>query len=67
MKMAHSVLQRAAQMRALATRMRGHAAETHLILYQAKLEAAARDLEREAAKLDHYRKFAITAQPRRAG
>ena len=54
-------------MRALATRMRGHAAETHLILYQAKLEQAARDLELEAAKLDHYRKFVLVPQARRAG
>ena len=65
--MASSVLERAARMRNLAMRMRGHAAETHLILYQAKLEQAARDLELEAAKLDHYRKFALGPQSRRAG
>ncbi len=46
-------------MRALALRMRGHAAQTHLLLYQAKLEQAARDLEFEAAKLDYYRSFTI--------
>ena len=54
-------------MRNLAMRMRGHAAETHLVLYQVKLEQAARDLELEAGKLDHYRKFCLSPHTRRAG
>ena len=48
--MACSKTDKAARLRALAARLRGFAAKTNLSFYQAKLLAAARDLECQAEK-----------------
>ena len=51
--MAGSVLERATRIRSLAARLRAQAALTHILLYQVKLEEAARELEREAERLEN--------------
>ena len=54
--MAGSSPEKAARLRALATQLRGFAAKTSLSLYQAKLLAAARDLERQAEQVAYIRR-----------
>ena len=59
---------RLSKMRALALQFRAFAAETRQPDYRAKLSAAARDLEREAARLESLRQMRPTVlQGRWAG
>jgi hypothetical protein len=44
--------QRAVKMRALATRLRAHAAETSVEFFRRKFEAAAADLEEAAGRIE---------------
>jgi hypothetical protein len=59
--MAHTKLERAARLRAIAAEFRAHAAHTDWPQYRDRMLEMAADLELEAAKLDHYRKFSIAS------
>jgi hypothetical protein len=61
-------LARAAHLHQLATQFRGFAAQTEWQGYRARMLELAVELDREAAKLDHYRLFVRPAgQAARAG
>jgi hypothetical protein len=61
-------LARAAHLHQLATQFRGYAAQTEWRGYRARMLEMAVELDREAAKLDHYRLFVRPAgQAARAG
>jgi hypothetical protein len=59
--MAPSNLERAARMRNIAAAFRAHAAQTEWPAYRTRMLEMADDLEREAAKLDRYRRFSIAS------
>jgi len=56
--------EKASQMRALAARLRGHAAETSLKIFQDKLQAMAADLEEAARRCEN---AALGQEPARDG
>jgi hypothetical protein len=54
-----SRLEQAARMHIIAAEFRHYAAQTSLPTYRSRMLEMAADLDLEAAKLDHYRRFAI--------
>lgn len=59
--MAHTKLERASRLRIIAAAFRANAAQTEWPAYRDRMLDMAGDLELEAAKLDHYRRFSIAS------
>ena len=57
--MVPSRLERAARMHAIAAEFRGYAAQTEWPVFRTRMLETAAELDLEAAKLDHYRRFAL--------
>ena len=56
-----SKLQRAARLHAIAAEFRANAAQTEWPAYRDRMLEMAAELDQEAAKLDHYRFFAVAS------